>query len=449
LELIKLFKEWYGSIFFRAKGKITPKIILPDGTILKNPDVKKYDILRELLRESRIKHEDRPMILYNGTHQIKHLNKLLITDHYLSVLQNNQVAVYFLEPLTHYHPSDITHPHTIKIDNTNAELADVRCHELDSLANWATENGINDICVYCTDYKSNEFYQKLYPSLKLFTFDLWVSWYTDRIVIIEKRHPQLPLQQTLYPELITKKFWSGAWRYEAWRNFITAFLAGSGIAQKNNVSFYFKISNEQLKARLWFNWEVFNKNHPIVASTVMQGNHILQYIVPLSIEVENPLALGYKGNDPEVNSNVGYNVRVTQVPVDSYKESFCAIVQESRFSQFCPNISEKTINAMVTHRPFIMCGPPGTLRMLQEMGFQTFDKFWPEDYDMIQSNQDRLASICQTIDYVNSFKLEELKEMYAVMKPILLHNNENIKNISQFYLDSNEELMRNFQDKED
>jgi hypothetical protein len=386
------------------------------------------------------------MILYNGTHKIEHLNKLISTDHYLSVLQNNQVAVYFLEPLTHYHPSDFSDPHTIKIDNTDEELADVRCHELDSLHEWADANDIHDICVYCTDYKSNEFYQALYPKLKLFTFDLWVSWFADRIVLLEKRHPQKPLRQKFYPALITKKFWSGAWRYEAWRNFITAFLVGRGIEKKNNVSFYFKVSNRDLRARLWFDWENFHIMHPEVASTVMQGNQILQQIVPLSIEVKKPMALDMDKSDPSSCTNGEYNIRVSHVPVDSYKESFCAIIQESRFSQLCPNISEKTINAMVNHRPFVMCGPPGTLRMIREMGFQTFEDFWPEDYDEITSNKDRLARICETVDYINSFKLEELKEMYVAMKPILFHNNENIKNISRFYLDSNEELMRNFQD---
>ena len=444
-----MFSEWFGGIFFRARGKLSPKLVLQDGTLIVNPDVQKYDVLRELLEESQLKFEDRPMILYNGTHNIHHLDKLFVTDHYRKVLQNNQVAVYFFEPLTHYDPSDGSHPHIIKIDNADNEIEQVRCHELDSLQEWATANEINDICVYCTDYKSWEYYQPLYPKLKLFSFDLFVSWYVDRATLFEKRHPSGPLPQKLYADKIIKKFWSGAWRYEPYRNFISAYLAGRGIAQESHVSFYFKVPNRELRDRLWFDWETFHKKHPMVANTVMQGNQILQEIVPLSIEVENPKALDESRNDPEICTNGEFNIRGDQNPVKSYKESFCVIIQESRFSQPWPNISEKTLNAIINQRPFIMCGPPGTLHMLREMGFQTFDGYWPEDYDEIVSNQDRLARICEVIDYVNSFSIDDLKQVYGNMQSILFHNNEKIKDVNNFYFNLNDNLKRNFQDIKD
>ena len=114
-----MFSEWFGSIFFRAKGKITPELILKDGSRIKNPKIENYEILRELMTESRIRFDDRPMILFNGTHEIKNLDKLLVSKHYKKTLQENQVAVYFFEPLTHYIPSPHEAPHIMRIDNND------------------------------------------------------------------------------------------------------------------------------------------------------------------------------------------------------------------------------------------------------------------------------------------------------------------------------------------
>ena len=316
------------------------------------------------------------------------------------------------------------------------------------MQNWAIKNNINDICVYCTDYRSWEYYQPLYPNLKLLSLDLFVSWYTDRIIFLEKRHPSDILIQQLKVDKIKYKFWSGAWRYESYRHFITSFLAGRDLAKNNHVSFFFKISNDEFKNRLWFDWKNFEKKHPDVANIVLTGNTKLQKIVPLSFEVEKPMALGGWASDPDNDTQGLHNIRDNQNPVNSYEETFCAIVQESRFTQPWPNISEKTINAITNLRPFILCAAPGTLQMLRDMGFLTFGDFWPEDYDKIVSNQDRLARICEIIDYINSFTLDELKEMYRNMEHILFHNNEQIKNVTQFYNGLNEELMRNFVHKD-
>ena len=91
-------------------------------------------------------------------------------------------------------------------------------------------------------------------------------------------------------------------------------------------------------------------------------------------------------------------------------------------------------------RPFVLCAAPGTLKMLREMGFHTFEEYWSEDYDNIISNVDRLAKVTETIDYINQYEIKELRKMYKSMIPKLLHNYNHITKISKFYNKLNKRL---------
>jgi hypothetical protein len=443
-----LLTNWFSSLVFSARGKILPIVIDSNGTKHNFLEIKNCEGLRHLLNESFLKTEKNPFIIYNGTHYITQLEKLLEKDHFRKIISNEEVSFYFFEPLTHYiyNPkrNPLYEPHILKIDNEDHEIEKIRCLELDSIEHWARKNNIKNLKVYCTDYKCWEYYQKIYPSLTLLSMDLFVVWYSQRLGLIENRTRMFCLYKhvNIKPNLITKKFWSGAWRYDPSRHFITAFLAGKNLINNNNVSFYFKLSNEDMISRFWFSWKEFSLKYPTLSKTLLNGNTLLQEIVPLSIEIANPKTIGENGTDPEYDAP-GFNIRKSQDPVDSYYESFCAIVQESRVTQPWPNISEKTLNAIKNYRPFLMCAAPGTLQMLKDMGFKTFDAYWPEDYDNIKSNKDRLARICEIIEYIDTFTIEELQKMYTDMIPILKHNNENLYNLNKFYNELNSQLIEN------
>ncbi len=449
-----MLTNWFSSLVFCARGKVLPEVIDENGDRHNFLELKNCEILQNLLSESFLKTERRPFLIFNGTHYVKHLEKIMLKENYKKVITNEEVAFYFFEPLTHYilredrDPENA--PHILKIDNKPEELEKIRCLELDSLEAWVKKYNIKNLKVYCTDYKCWEYYQKLYPSLTLLSMDLFVSWWAQRYAKLDRLNSyHLPKKiHDIQPDLITKKFWSGAWRYDASRHFITAFLAGKNLLDNNNVSFYFKVSNNEMKARFWIRWKEMMIKHPDLSNTLLEGNTILQDRVPLSFSVLNPIALDRDASDPESDA-VGANIRLSQDPVESYYETFCAIVQESRVTQPWPNISEKTLNAIKNYRPFVLCAAPGTLQMLKDMGFKTFDAYWSEDYDNITSNVDRLARVCEVIDYINSFDLDELQKMYKHMIPILKHNNENLYNVPKFYNELNDQLMKNFVRKDD
>ena len=71
--------------------------------------------------------------------------------------------------------------------------------------------------------------------------------------------------------------------------------------------------------------------------------------------------------------------------------------------------------------------PPGTLKYLHEQGYQTFSKYWDESYDLCEDHEERLYKIFEVIKYIESKSINELKNIYEDMKPILLHNYNQVK----------------------
>ena len=419
--------NWFNCLYFSPRNKCLPELIMQDGNRAPLRQISKIEMLMDITKESFVGKFKEPLIIYNGTHNIPNLDKLFISDTHTNILKTQRVHFFFMEVLTHYIPNPWgkLEPHILKIDNEPEKLNKIRCYELDTLNQWAKENDI-DLYVYCTDHKSWEYYQKIYPNIKLRSMDLFVSWYSSRFQLQEEYNRSGMLPGDIYPVIeykkIRKKFFSGSWRYDPSRHFITAFLASEGLTKDNEISFYHKSSNEDMIANMWFDWEKFANKHPAMSQSLLKGTELLQPQLPLSFEVKNPISCDLKQGDPDYNTPGMYNRRRTQDPYKTYERVFCAIINESRVTQPWPNVSEKTLNAMKSFRPFVLVAAPHTLKYLKEMGYKTFSDFWPEDYDDIQCTSDRLVEVCNTIKYIDSFSIEDCRKIYKKLIPRLMHN---------------------------
>lgn len=439
--------NWFNGLYFLPRNKLLPELIKKDGTRTPLNKIQRIEGLMDLVKESFIYSHPQPVIIYNGTHNIPNLDKLFISKQHTEVLKTQQIDFFFFEVLTHYIPNPYGHlePHIMKIDNKPEELDKIRCYELDTLDAWAGEHGIN-LHVHCTDYMSSKYYKTIYKNITLKNTDLFVSWVSSRFYLQEtfNRNGCMPGDQ--YPptdhlaKTIESKFFSAAWRYDPTRHFITSYLAGKDMIRGNQVSFYFNITTNEMKKRMWFNWREFEKKYPDLSITMCAGNEALKDMVPLSFEVVNPYGCGISESDPDYNTPAQYNKRQTQDPLDTYEKCFCVIINESRITQPWPNISEKTLNAIKSIRPFVMCAAPGTLQMLKDMGFKTFEKYWPEDYDNIQINSDRLVRVTEVLDYINEYSIKEMRKMYLEMLPDLLHNYYQLQRLKKFYAKLNMRL---------
>lgn len=107
-----------------------------------------------------------------------------------------------------------------------------------------------------------------------------------------------------------------------------------------------------------------------------------------------------------------------------YNQFAIDIVTETAFDYPHAFISEKTLRPLYLQKPFITVGPPKFLEYLHSCGFETFSDFWSEDYDNIEDPQERFISCTQTINYVLSLPLNQIKSMVDDMQPRLEKNRQ-------------------------
>lgn len=125
-----------------------------------------------------------------------------------------------------------------------------------------------------------------------------------------------------------------------------------------------------------------------------------------------PLALAYDNGD-----------LIHHEMENLYRNSFCTIITETFFETDFANFSEKTLDPILYGRPFVMAGPPFTLKLLKSFGFKTFDSWWDESYDEETDYEKRLQKLKNTIDNIAKLNYNKvLEEMYET----LIYNQNNI-----------------------
>ena len=216
------------------------------------------------------------------------------------------------------------------------------------------------------------------------------------------------------PNLITHKFISANGKYKAVRHLTAAYLLDKNaiISFDKNKSIHGSLKNQ-----LWFNLSLWNKTEHKIFNKLITNLKKMEEIPPMTI-----------GNNSSI-PNPNFNNEFDYAPMNEYEQCFCAVVTETKYSHPVATFSEKTLNAIYNHRPFILVAPPYTLEYLKKYGFQTFDKFWDESYDREENHEKRLIKIFKLIDYIDNLSITSLRSLYTSMMPLLKHNYEVIKNI--------------------
>jgi hypothetical protein len=119
-------------------------------------------------------------------------------------------------------------------------------------------------------------------------------------------------------------------------------------------------------------------------------------------------------------------VSAGQVQLDFYQHAALDIVTETVFDYPYPFISEKTFRPIACKRMFIIVGPCGVLSTLRSRGFQTFNDFFDESYDIILDPEKRFLAAMSTIREVCSRPLSDLKEYINQNQSKIEHNFSNL-----------------------
>ena len=121
--------------------------------------------------------------------------------------------------------------------------------------------------------------------------------------------------------------------------------------------------------------------------------------------------------DPEF-----YNSIFVDIVLETFH--FRGIVKDPLFSNI-NFFTEKIAKPLLACRPFMVLANKHYLRDLKsEFGIKTFDKYWDESYDKVDTVQEANDIVLKNMKYINSKTESQLKEMIRDMEPILRHNNE-------------------------
>jgi hypothetical protein len=119
-----------------------------------------------------------------------------------------------------------------------------------------------------------------------------------------------------------------------------------------------------------------------------------------------------------------------------YKDSWCSVITETHCNSHTselnsplvesPMLTEKILKPMLNHHPFVVFGHCYTHRLLQELGFRTFEQSWfnlPKDGEIGNITMiERLYNLVESFKYLSGLSENQLAIKWESIKPDLVHN---------------------------
>jgi len=400
-----------------------PILILQNGEIFRSDQQSEkytfFDYYQDLYTGTFIEKISKPHMIYTGIGNIPQLESLELDSKVIEKLNQTGLEIYLYEILSftnnsddrfyidpvNYHRGNKSAKEVFS-EKDNSEI--LFCYEFESIKEFVIKNKLTNVSVFTCDYYCREKFSNQYKEFKIFCKDIFIqSLFNENTD---------PIRTNFSSDEIKYKFWSANWRYTSFRNIIAAYLC----QRSSLISWNYNVSTEEFLSALWFELD-FKKNE------LVNGNKYLNQKGPFSIDIPGEIVnlSSEQISKPSVKSPDWTH----PLPIEFYAQCFCAVVTESRFTQDTGLFSEKTINAIRAMRPFVLVAPPRTLEYLKLMGFKTFGEVWDESYDTEINHSRRMEKILKLIDHIDSYSIEDLKELYDKIKPVLEHN---LKNLSTF-----------------
>jgi len=118
-------------------------------------------------------------------------------------------------------------------------------------------------------------------------------------------------------------------------------------------------------------------------------------------------------------------------PGEYFKNTFCSLVYEAYWKENIVFFTEKVNKCILAGQPFIIISCPKYLFFLKKLGFKTFDKWWDESYDLERNNNKRKKMIEKLILEISKWDIKKCESVYKEMIPIIKHNQNILKHISE------------------
>jgi hypothetical protein len=107
--------------------------------------------------------------------------------------------------------------------------------------------------------------------------------------------------------------------------------------------------------------------------------------------------------------------------LEEYQRSWFTIVTETEVIG-TRRVTEKPLKALANFSPFLLWGNRGSLALLQDWGFQTFDPIFDESYDAVCDPAQRFAILRAEIQRLCALPQAEMAQMEGRLAEILTYN---------------------------
>lgn len=400
------------------EDKSKSRCILSDDRVLyRSEDSNNYnmfDYYEDFCVGTKFENIKEPHIFLHACFSMPWFEKIRYDQTTIDYLNKQGLSIYLMEPIFLYTPPEnrtrfyrellVTPPGGIDLEDLQTcfptGIEDFRSFELDSIEEFVSQNRLTKVTVYLETLGGNENLKRIYPSFHTETLALFILTYQNKLEDYSNYH--------CLPEQIKTKFVCGNWRYEPHRHIVAAFMTDLDC----NLSWIEEASLEYLKSKSWFDLESFP-----YFDRIKQGCASL---------VTNP-------RGPLEGSEIDINICPTEkrLPIKQFTDAFCYVINEPNYAYPFPLFSEKVIHSIILEKPFIIVGPAGTIKYLKSLGFETFDRWWREDYDSVIDHTQRLIEILKLIDNINKVSIDEIREMYKEMSTVLNHNKQQLTRIKE------------------
>jgi hypothetical protein len=191
---------------------------------------------------------------------------------------------------------------------------------------------------------------------------------------------------------------------------------------------YCALKNNLLKDNIFTFLNSFGADSNSICNTLMQFDisHEECEIYSKLIYKILPYELDTRGLSEQQRGGIS----ISNTRKEWYLNSYVSIVTETSFIQGRkPFISEKLWRPVMNLQPFILVGNYGTLRMIKDLGFKTFNSLIDESYDDVYDYKQRMNMIFKEINKLNNMSIKELHDWYYSISDVLIHNLKTLRQL--------------------
>ena len=120
--------------------------------------------------------------------------------------------------------------------------------------------------------------------------------------------------------------------------------------------------------------------------------------------------------------------------LDFYNNSYWNFSIMPSFSTYNLSLSQNIFLPILNLQPFVIVGPPESLRLLRSLGYKTFKKHVNESYDTTVDNESRMQSLFRLVYEMAHFTGEELAVLNEKLRAVVNHNQAHFLSSKKFKL---------------